>query len=104
MSTRTGIAHSHAKNTIFVAQQALGGRKLLGLLAVLLEDVLPVVGLLQKFGNIDLAFHEGLDKREHDVKPIATIRPQGSDKGFQNVAQFLCIRATMDGGRFLIVA
>lgn len=87
-----------------MAEQTLRGSKLLGLLAVLLEDILPIMGLLQKFRNVDLAFHEGLDKGENNVKPIATIRPQGADKGFQNVTELLRIRATMNGRRLLIMA
>lgn len=97
MSSCTRITHSHPQNAILVAKQTLRGSKLFGLLAVLLEDVLPIMGLLQKLGNVDLAFHEGLDKRKHNVKPIATIRPESPNKSFQNVTELLGIRATMDG-------
>lgn len=86
-----------------MAEQRIRRCKLVDLLAVLLEDILPVMGLLQEFRNVDLAFHEGLDKCEHNIKPIATVRPQRPNKGFQNVAQFLGIRATMNGRRLLIM-
>ena len=104
MSPRTRITDSHPQNAVLVTEQALRRSKLLGLLAVLLEDVLPIMGLLKEFRDVDLAFHEGLDKGEYNVKPIAAIRPQGTDKGFQNVTELLGIRATMDGGRLLVVA
>ncbi len=104
MGSGAGITHGHSKNTVLVAEQTVGGRKLLGLLAVLLEDVLPIMGLLQEFRNIDLAFHECANKRKHNIKSVATIRPQGPNEGFQNVAELLRIRASMNGGRLLVVA
>ncbi len=104
MGTAARITDRHPQNTVLVTEQRIRRRELIDLLAVLLEDILPVVGLLQEFGNVDLTLHEGLDKREHNVKPIAAIGPQSSDEGLQNVTQLLRIRAPMDRWAFLIVS
>ena len=104
MGSGAGITHGHSKNAVLVTEQTVRGRELLSLLAVLLEDVLPVMGLLQEFGNIDLAFHECANKRKNNIKSVATIRPQSPNEGFQNVTELLRIRASMNGGRLLVVA